>query len=63
MISLARRLVRQIGSCLAFFAAVAATAAPVKFDIPGQSAPTALKAFIQQSGASVMFALDDLKDV
>lgn len=40
-----------------------AFAAPVKFDIPAQPAPAALKAFIQQSGVQVVFNADDLKDV
>src|SRR5258708_1108592 len=40
-----------------------ALAAPVKFDIPAQPAPAALKTFIKQSGAQVVFNASDLKDV
>jgi outer membrane receptor protein involved in Fe transport len=40
-----------------------ALAAPVKFDIPAQLAPGALKAFIAQSGSQVMFDRTELASV
>src|SRR3954471_15163951 len=43
---------------------VAATllrAAPVKFDVPAQSAATALAAFARQAGVEVLFSFADLK--
>ncbi len=42
-------------------AAPLARGAPVDFDIPSQPAPGALRLFIQQSGAQVMFVHDELK--
>jgi outer membrane receptor protein involved in Fe transport len=41
----------------------AATAAPVKFDIPAQPAPAALMTFAKQARAEVVFSADDLKTV
>jgi iron complex outermembrane receptor protein len=46
-------LVVFVGLILAVSVAVAA---PVKFDIPAQPAPSALEAFTKQSGADVMFS-------
>src|SRR5687767_8535863 len=40
---------------------VSAAAAPVKFNIPAQPAPGALRAFIKQSGTQVLFNAGDLK--
>jgi iron complex outermembrane recepter protein len=43
--------------------AAACFAAPVKLDIPAQSAASSLPAFSKQSGVKVMFVNDELKDI
>ena len=48
---------------LTIAAAVVARAAPVRFDIPAQSAADALIAFTKQASTEVLFSFDDLKKV
>src|SRR5262245_40031638 len=56
----ARFMAFVLGSLLSLQPVLAAKAA---FDIPAQPAPTALKLFMKQSGAQVLFSNDKLQDV
>lgn len=59
-----RSLVRLLRLCLLGCAlASLACAAPVKFDIPAQPAPSALQAFIRQSGFDVLYSFDQMEEV
>lgn len=64
MISPANFSIRALVRALLILTASAATAlaAPVKFDIAAQPAPAALDVFIKQSGAQVVYLLEDVKD-
>ena len=54
---------RRLIAGLLGLAAVLASAAPVKFDLPAQPAGAALLAFSKQAGAEVLFAFDQVNSV
>lgn len=56
-------LSRFVAAFLALGLALAAHAAPVRFDIPAQPAAAALKAFGKQAQVEVIFRADELKDI
>ncbi len=53
----------RIAWCLGLAGCFLAHAAPVKFDLPAQSAAAALLEFARQAGVEVLFSFDDLKKV
>ena len=55
--------IRRLFFCLGGLLALRALAAPVEFNLPAQSAATALLAFSQQARVEVLFSHDDLKAV
>ena len=58
-----RDFIRRFLFCLGGLLALRVSAAPVDFNLPAQSAATALLAFAQQAHVEVLFSYDDLKSV
>jgi hypothetical protein len=62
-VRLPRDFTRRLLFCLGSLLAVRALATPVDFNLPAQSAASALLAFSQQAHVEVLYSYDDLKAV